>query len=49
MLFLRRWILSTKKSPIQNEYIEKYLAEKDSDLRATLDGKGAVLTLILSS
>ena len=28
-------------SPIQDEYIEKYLAEKDLDLTATLDGKAA--------
>lgn len=29
------------KSPIQDEYIEKYLAEKDLDLTATLDGAEA--------
>ena len=29
------------KSPIQDEYIEKYLAEKQLDLTATLDGSGA--------
>ena len=29
------------KSPIQDEYIEKYLAEKRLDLTATLDGSGA--------
>ena len=28
-------------SPIQDEYIEKYLAEKDLDLTATLDGETA--------
>lgn len=28
-------------SPIQDEYIEKYLAEKDLDLTATLDGEAA--------
>ncbi len=28
-------------SPIQDEYIEKYLAEKELNLRATLDGKAA--------
>ena len=28
-------------SPIQDEYIEKYLAEKELDLTATLDGKAA--------
>ncbi len=30
-----------KKSPIQDEYIEKYLAEKELDLTATLDAKEA--------
>ena len=34
-------LINQKKSPIQDEYIEKYLAEKDLDLRATLDGKAA--------
>ena len=34
-------LLSRRKSPIQDEYIEKYLAEKDLDLRATLDGAEA--------
>jgi UDPglucose 6-dehydrogenase len=28
-------------SPIQDEYIEKYLAEKELNLRATLDAKSA--------
>ncbi len=31
-------LINRKKSPIQDEYIEKYLAEKDLDLTATLDG-----------
>ena len=31
-------LINHKKSPIQDEYIEKYLAEKDLDLTATLDG-----------
>ena len=31
-------------SPIQDEYIEKYLAEKDLDLTATLDGEAAYKT-----
>lgn len=31
-------LINHKKSPIQDEYIEKYLAEKDLNLRATLDG-----------
>uniref|UniRef100_UPI003AB6F8E9 nucleotide sugar dehydrogenase n=1 Tax=Ruminococcus sp. TaxID=41978 RepID=UPI003AB6F8E9 len=30
-----------KKSPIQDDYIEKYLAEKELDLTATLDGETA--------
>lgn len=33
--------LNRKRSPIQDEYIEKYLAEKDLNLTATLDGAGA--------
>ncbi len=33
--------LNKKNSPIQDEYIEKYLAEKPLDLVATLDGKSA--------
>ena len=33
--------LNNKISPIQDEYIEKYLAEKDLKLTATLDGKAA--------
>ena len=31
-------LINKRKSPIQDEYIEKYLAEKDLDLTATLDG-----------
>lgn len=34
-------LISNKKSPIQDEYIEKYLAEKELDLTATLDAKEA--------
>ena len=34
-------LINKKKSPIQDEYIEKYLAEKDLNLRATLDGREA--------
>lgn len=34
-------MLNQKKSPIQDDYIEKYLAEKDLDLTATLDAKAA--------
>ncbi|MDE5905884.1 UDP binding domain-containing protein [Duncaniella sp.] len=33
--------INRRKSPIQDEYIENYLAEKDLDLRATLDGAEA--------
>ena len=32
-------LINSKKSPIQDEYIEKYLAEKKLDLTATLDAK----------
>jgi UDPglucose 6-dehydrogenase len=34
-------LINNKKSPIQDEYIEKYLAEKNLDLTATLDGAKA--------
>lgn len=34
-------LINDKKSPIQDEYIEKYLAEKTLDLKATLDGETA--------
>ena len=34
-------MLKCRKSPIQDEYIEKYLAEKELNLRATLDGAEA--------
>ena len=34
-------IINNKKSPIQDEYIEKYLAEKELDLTATLDAESA--------
>lgn len=33
--------INNKKSPIQDDYIEKYLAEKELDLTATLDGASA--------
>lgn len=33
--------INQRKSPIQDEYIEKYLAEKDLNLTATLDAKAA--------
>lgn len=32
-------LINSKKSPIQDAYIEKYLAEKELDLTATLDGE----------
>lgn len=34
-------MINNKKSPIQDEYIEKYLEEKDLDLTATVDGESA--------
>ena len=34
-------LINSKKSPIQEEYIEKYLAENGLDLTATLDAKEA--------
>ncbi len=34
-------LINNKKSPIQDEYIEKYLAEKELYLTATLDGAAA--------
>ncbi len=34
-------LINRRKSPIQDDYIEKYLAEKDLDLTATLDGAAA--------
>ena len=34
-------MINNKKSPIRDEYIEKYLAEKELDLTATLDAKEA--------
>ncbi|MCI9342271.1 MAG: nucleotide sugar dehydrogenase [Lachnospiraceae bacterium] len=34
-------LLNNRKSPIQDEYIEKYLAEKELDLTATLDAEAA--------
>ena len=32
-------LINNRKAPIQDEYIEKYLAEKELDLTATLDAK----------
>ena len=34
-------MINRRQSPIQDEYIEKYLAEKELDLTATLDGESA--------
>ena len=34
-------LINNRKSPIQDEYIEKYLAEKELNLTATLDGESA--------
>lgn len=34
-------LINERKSPIQDEYIEKYLAEKELDLTATLDAENA--------
>ncbi len=34
-------LISNRKSPIQDEYIEKFLAEKELNLTATLDGRKA--------
>jgi UDPglucose 6-dehydrogenase len=34
-------LINNRKSPIQDDYIEKYLAEKELNLKATLDGEAA--------
>ena len=34
-------LINNKKSPIQDEYIEKYLSEKDLNLKATLNAEEA--------
>lgn len=34
-------LINSRRSPIQDDYIEKYLAEKELDLTATLDGAAA--------
>ncbi|MDE5659979.1 MAG: nucleotide sugar dehydrogenase [Muribaculaceae bacterium] len=34
-------LINSRRSPIQDEYIERYLAEKELDLTATLDGEAA--------
>ena len=38
-------IINNKKFPIQDEYIEKYLVEKELDLTATLDAESAYSTV----
>lgn len=37
-------LINNHKSPIQDDYIEKYLAEKELNLTATLDAKAAFST-----
>lgn len=37
-------LINDRKSPIQDEYIEKYLAEKELDLTATLDAENAYIS-----
>ena len=34
-------LINNRKSPIQDDYIEKYLAEKELNLTATLDAESA--------
>lgn len=34
-------MINNRKAPIQDDYIEKYLAEKELNLTATLDAKSA--------
>ena len=34
-------LINNRKSPIQDDYIEQYLAEKELDLTATVDAKSA--------
>ena len=40
-------LINNRKSPIQDEYIEKYLSEKELNLCATLDGASAIEMQIL--
>lgn len=42
-------MVNQRKSPIQDDYIEKYLAEKDLDLTATLNAEAAYKMRISSS
>ena len=39
-------MINNRKSPIQDEYIEKYLTEKELNLTATLDAEAAMGMLI---
>lgn len=36
-------LINNRKSPIQDEYIEKYLSEKELNLTATLDAEAAYI------
>ena len=38
-------MINNHKSPIQDDYIEKYLAEKELNLTATLDAKAASMSV----
>ena len=40
-------LINKRKSPIQDDYIEKYLAEKELNLTATLDAKAAYMRTLL--
>ena len=40
-------LINQRKSPIQDEYIEKYLAERELNLTATQDAEAAYKTLTL--
>ena len=42
-------LINNRKSPIQDDYIEKYLAEKELNLTATLDAKTAWTTIPLQT
>ena len=39
-------LINNRRSPIQDEYIEKYLAEKNLDLTATMTAAPSILTLL---
>ena len=41
-------MINRRQSPIQDEYIEKYLAEKELNLTSTLDAESAYRMRILS-